>query len=115
MSLSLPRRGGEEKPTVGRLDDLLWVGRPTYSRFFRRPTVGYRRGALRYSLQTGSREVGRRAWRRVEVLASVGGFPFMGESRDSHIVRISALWFLEGGGAKRRGTRTRLVCLPSGE
>ena len=26
MSLSLPRRGGE-KPTVGRLDDLLWVAK----------------------------------------------------------------------------------------
>jgi len=34
--LGAPQKG----PTVGRLDDPLWVGRTTYSRFFRRPTVG---------------------------------------------------------------------------
>ena len=31
--------GGEKRPTVGRLDDLLWVVLATYCRFFRRPTV----------------------------------------------------------------------------
>ena len=33
---------GEAKkgPTVGRSTDLPWVGETTYSRFFRRPTVG---------------------------------------------------------------------------
>ena len=34
--LGAPQKG----PTVGRLDDPLWVGRTTYSRFFQRPTVG---------------------------------------------------------------------------
>ena len=34
--LGAPQKG----PTVGRLDDPLWVGRTTYRRFFRRPTVG---------------------------------------------------------------------------
>ena len=33
------------EPTVGRLDDPRQVGRPTHSRFFRRPTVGRFLGA----------------------------------------------------------------------
>ena len=33
-------RGAKKKPTVGRRCDLPWVGETTYSRFFRRPTVG---------------------------------------------------------------------------
>ena len=39
---------GEVKkgPTVGRRTDLPWVGEATYSRFFRRPTVGRFWGAL---------------------------------------------------------------------
>ena len=35
--------GMKKGSTVGRRDDPLWVGRPTYSRFFRRPTVGRKR------------------------------------------------------------------------
>ena len=31
---------GKKEPTVGRTCDLPWVGETTYSRFFRRPTVG---------------------------------------------------------------------------
>ena len=33
-------RGPQKKPTVGRRDDPQWVAVTTYSRFFRRPTVG---------------------------------------------------------------------------
>ena len=33
-------QGVEKRSTVGRLCDLPWVGETTYSRFFRRPTVG---------------------------------------------------------------------------
>ena len=32
--------GGKKDPTVGRACDLPWVVETTYSRFFRRPTVG---------------------------------------------------------------------------
>ena len=31
---------GQKGPTVGRIGDLPWVVMTTYSRFFRRPTVG---------------------------------------------------------------------------
>ena len=33
-------RRGKNRSTVGRRSDLPWVGETTYSRFFRRPTVG---------------------------------------------------------------------------
>ena len=33
-------QGVKKRSTVGRLCDLPWVGETTYSRFFRRPTVG---------------------------------------------------------------------------
>ena len=33
-------KGGKNKPTVGRPCDLPWVVSTTYSRFFRRPTMG---------------------------------------------------------------------------
>ena len=37
---------GKKNPTVGRSTDLPWVGETTYSRFFRRPTVGRFLGSL---------------------------------------------------------------------
>ena len=36
-----PIHGAFLRPTVGRRKNLLWVGRPTYSRSSRRPTVGF--------------------------------------------------------------------------
>ena len=36
-----PMNGVFLRPTVGRRKNLLWVGRPTYSRSSRRPTVGF--------------------------------------------------------------------------
>ena len=35
-----PLGTSQKRPTVGRLCDLPWVASTTYSRFFRRPTVG---------------------------------------------------------------------------
>ena len=38
--LRLEAKGrGKKRPTVGRQKNLLWVGRPTYGRSSRRPTV----------------------------------------------------------------------------
>ena len=37
--------------TVGRLCDLPWVALTTYSRFFRRPTVGLFLGVLKEGLE----------------------------------------------------------------
>ena len=146
--------GGKKNPTVGRRSDPQWVVSTTYSRFFRRPTVGRKMGAPRCPLQAGWRGVRKVLWEMCRELArriedflggwggevlrevcreslwrmgdrlggqGVGSGMGMGaclqqeKSRAPHIVRSSALWFWEGGRARRRGTRTRLGCLPSGE
>ena len=40
LPLKLGAKGrGKKRPTVGRQKNLLWVGRPTYGRSSRRPTV----------------------------------------------------------------------------
>ena len=36
---SVPSGTPQKRPTVGRIDDLPWIGKTTYSRFFRRPAV----------------------------------------------------------------------------
>ena len=53
-------RKGEVKkdPTVGRRTDLPWVGETTYSRFFRRPTVGRFWGCSKPAVYAG--------WRRAK-------------------------------------------------
>ena len=56
--------GGVKKgSTVGRRSDLLWVVSTTYSRFFRRPTVGRFWGVQKGEVSL-SRKVG--VWRRVK-------------------------------------------------
>ena len=42
---------GKKGSTVGRLCDLPWVALTTYSRFFRRPTVGLFLGVLKEGLE----------------------------------------------------------------
>ena len=44
-------RRGKKGSTVGRLCDLPWIAETTYSRFFRRPTVGLFLGVLKVRVQ----------------------------------------------------------------
>ena len=87
-------RGGEKttygrspkKPTVGRIDDLPWVGKATYRRSFFRPSKKGRERALGSGLSTG-RKVGRKRSRSPDIRERISGLPKRGERGRKKLLR----------------------------
>ena len=67
-----------KKPTVGRIDDLPWVGKATYRRSFFRSVEKGREKALVSGLSTG-RRVGRKSNRSPDIRERISGLPKRGE------------------------------------
>ena len=63
-----------KKPTVGRIDDLPWVGKATYRRSFFRPSKKGRERALGSGLSTG-RRVGRKSNGSPDIRERISGLP----------------------------------------
>ena len=69
-----------KKPTVGRIDDLPWVGKATYRRSFFRSVEKGRERAPGSGLSTG-RRVGRKSNRSPDIRERISGLPKRGERR----------------------------------
>ena len=87
-------RGGEKttygrsskKPTVGRIDDLPWVGKATYRRSFFRPSEKGRKRALGSGLSMG-RRVGRKSNRSPDIRERIPGLPKRSEGGWEKLLR----------------------------
>ena len=67
-----------KKPTVGRIDDLPWVGKATYRRSFFRSVEKGRERALGSGLSTG-RKVEQKSNRSPDIRERISGLPKRGE------------------------------------
>ena len=67
-----------KKTTVGRIDDLPWVGKATYRRSFFRPSEKGRERALGSGLSTGQR-VEQKSNRSPDIRERISGLPKRGE------------------------------------
>ena len=65
---------GKKGSTVGRLCDLPWIALTTYSRFFRRPTVGLFLGLLKVALKEAGKWGGRTQGKGAFVGGERGGW-----------------------------------------
>ena len=75
-----------KKPTVGRIDDLPWVGKATYRRSFFRSLGKRRERALGSGLSTG-RKVEQKSNRSPDIREWISGLPKRGERGRKKLLR----------------------------